>query len=106
MRIRFGTAASSNLQVYLLPVLIYRVHCRYIILNNIKLGKEKLLILFHGSSNFVQGLHALFTGEDDTWEAWLVFDKSGFKLGGGNTIKLRRGFSSSGSLKPTQVSVL
>ncbi|XP_020088606.1 phospholipase SGR2 isoform X1 [Ananas comosus] len=48
------------------------------------------------------GLHALFTGEDDTWEAWLVFDKSGFKLGGGNTIKLRRGFSSSGSLKPTQ----
>uniref|UniRef100_A0A0E0LQI7 DDHD domain-containing protein n=1 Tax=Oryza punctata TaxID=4537 RepID=A0A0E0LQI7_ORYPU len=45
-------------------------------------------------------LHALFTGEDDTWEAWLVFD-TGPKLGG-NTIKLRRGFSSSGSAKPTQ----
>ncbi|KAL6856925.1 hypothetical protein ACP4OV_018307 [Aristida adscensionis] len=45
-------------------------------------------------------LHALFTGEDDTWEAWLVFD-TGPKLGS-NTIKLRRGFSSSGSAKPTQ----
>ncbi|KAG8086633.1 hypothetical protein GUJ93_ZPchr0010g8921 [Zizania palustris] len=45
-------------------------------------------------------LHALFTGEDDTWEAWLVFD-TGPKLGG-STIKLRRGFSSSGSAKPTQ----
>ncbi|XP_040382779.1 phospholipase SGR2 isoform X2 [Oryza brachyantha] len=45
-------------------------------------------------------LHALFTGEDDTWEAWLVFD-TGPKLVG-NTIKLRRGFSSSGSAKPTQ----
>uniref|UniRef100_A0A0D9X3Q3 DDHD domain-containing protein n=1 Tax=Leersia perrieri TaxID=77586 RepID=A0A0D9X3Q3_9ORYZ len=45
-------------------------------------------------------LHALFTGEDDTWEAWLVFD-TGPKLGG-STIKLKRGFSSSGSTKPTQ----
>ncbi|KAG8046318.1 hypothetical protein GUJ93_ZPchr0008g12586 [Zizania palustris] len=45
-------------------------------------------------------LHALFTGEDDTWEAWLVFG-TGPKLGS-NTIKLRRGFSSSGSAKPTQ----
>ncbi|KAK3124196.1 hypothetical protein QOZ80_7BG0583200 [Eleusine coracana subsp. coracana] len=45
-------------------------------------------------------LHALFTGEDDTWEAWLVFD-TGPKLGS-NTIKLRRGFSSSGSVKLSQ----
>ena len=50
---------------------------------------------------FLQGLHALFTGEDDTWEACLVFD-TGPKLGS-NTIKLRRGFSSSGSANPTQV---
>ncbi|ONK73155.1 uncharacterized protein A4U43_C04F27840 [Asparagus officinalis] len=52
----------------------------------------------------VQGLHALFTGEDDTWEAWLVYDSGGFSLnfGRGNGIKLRRGFSPSGSLKPTQ----
>jgi hypothetical protein len=49
----------------------------------------------------VQDLHALFTGEDDTWEAWLVFD-TGPKLGS-NTIKLRRGFSSSESAKPSQV---
>ncbi|KAH0451777.1 hypothetical protein IEQ34_019076 [Dendrobium chrysotoxum] len=49
-----------------------------------------------------QGLHALFTGEDDTWEAWLDFDTSGFTLGRGNGIKLRRGFQTSGSLKPTQ----
>ncbi|KAF8712652.1 hypothetical protein HU200_028409 [Digitaria exilis] len=40
----------------------------------------------------VPDLHALFTGEDDTWEAWLVFD-IGPKLGS-STIKLRRGFSS------------
>ncbi|KAJ3681428.1 hypothetical protein LUZ60_015917 [Juncus effusus] len=52
-----------------------------------------------GSSQ--EQLHALFTGEDDTWEAWLVFD-DGFKLGAGNSVKLRRGFSASGSSKPTQ----
>jgi len=46
------------------------------------------------------GLHAFFTGEDDTWEAWLVFD-TGPKLGS-NTIKIRRGFSSSGAANPTQ----
>lgn len=51
-----------------------------------------------------QGLHALFTGEDDTWEAWLVFDNAGFglKMGRGHGIKLRRGFSLSGATKPTQ----
>ncbi|KAK6945735.1 DDHD domain [Dillenia turbinata] len=51
------------------------------------------------------GLHALFTGEDDTWEAWLNVDASGFSSVislGGNGIKLRRGFSTSQSLKPTQ----
>ncbi|CAO2190103.1 unnamed protein product, partial [Urochloa humidicola] len=45
-------------------------------------------------------LHALFTGEDDTWEAWLVFD-TGPKLGS-NTIKLRRGFPGSDPTKPSQ----
>ncbi|WOL03623.1 phospholipase SGR2 [Canna indica] len=49
-----------------------------------------------------RGLHALFTGEDDTWEAWLAFDSTGFSLGSGNSVKLRRGFSTSGSLNPTQ----
>ncbi|KAL5543212.1 hypothetical protein UlMin_010922 [Ulmus minor] len=51
------------------------------------------------------GLHALFTGEDDTWEAWLNVDASGFSsvvpLGGGG-IKLRRGYLASNSPKPTQ----
>jgi hypothetical protein len=51
----------------------------------------------------VQDLHALFTGEDDTWEAWLVFD-TGPNIGS-NTIKLRRGFSpsESASTNPSQV---
>ncbi|XP_068647441.1 phospholipase SGR2 [Aristolochia californica] len=50
-----------------------------------------------------QGLHALFTGEDDTWEAWLAIDNSGFFVGlRGDVVKLRRGFSMSGSAKPTQ----
>ncbi|XP_026665196.2 phospholipase SGR2 isoform X2 [Phoenix dactylifera] len=51
-----------------------------------------------------QGLHALFTGVDDTWEAWLVSHNSSFTLnaGRGNGVKLRRGFSPSGSLNPTQ----
>ncbi|KAJ4964881.1 hypothetical protein NE237_016730 [Protea cynaroides] len=52
-----------------------------------------------------QGLHALFTGEEDTWEAWMNYDASAFSnvVGlRGNGIKLRRGYSSSGSLKPTQ----
>ncbi|GKV09233.1 hypothetical protein SLEP1_g20768 [Rubroshorea leprosula] len=51
------------------------------------------------------GLHALFTGEDDTWEAWLYVDASGFSSVisfGGNGIKLRRGYSASHSPKPTQ----
>ncbi|KAL0854612.1 hypothetical protein Bca101_059764 [Brassica carinata] len=51
------------------------------------------------------GLHALFTGEDNTWEAWLNVDPSG--LSGivgytGNGIKLRRGYAGSYSPKPTQ----
>nr|KJB59679.1 hypothetical protein B456_009G267200 [Gossypium raimondii] len=51
------------------------------------------------------GLHALFTGEDDTWEAWLNVDASGFSSVisfGGSAIKLRRGYSASHSPKPTQ----
>ncbi|KAI3931823.1 hypothetical protein MKW98_012233 [Papaver atlanticum] len=54
---------------------------------------------------FTPGLHALFTGEDDTWEAWLNADSYGFSnivCLKGNAIKLRRGYSSSGSAKPTQ----
>ncbi|VFQ66803.1 unnamed protein product [Cuscuta campestris] len=54
---------------------------------------------------FSPGLHALFTGEDDTWEGWLNFDASGlssiFRFGGKN-IKLRRGYAPSQSMKPTQ----
>ncbi|KAJ3691677.1 hypothetical protein LUZ61_020841 [Rhynchospora tenuis] len=42
-----------------------------------------------------QGSHALFTGEDNNWEATLVHS-------GGKSVKLRRGFSTSGSSKPTQ----
>ncbi|EOY17113.1 hypothetical protein SCA6_009722 [Theobroma cacao] len=51
------------------------------------------------------GLHALFTGEDDTWEAWLNVDASGFSSVisfSGNAVKLRRGFSASHFPKPTQ----
>ncbi|KAK4408753.1 Phospholipase SGR2 [Sesamum angolense] len=51
-----------------------------------------------------QGLHALFTGEDDTWEAWLSVD-SGFSsvVGfGRNNSKLRRGYAPSQSQKPTK----
>ncbi|KAH9625877.1 hypothetical protein KSS87_016508 [Heliosperma pusillum] len=52
-----------------------------------------------------QGLHALFTGEDPTWEAWLNVDASGFSgivNLGGKGIKLRRGYAASPSPKPTQ----
>ncbi|KAF2300626.1 hypothetical protein GH714_014564 [Hevea brasiliensis] len=55
-----------------------------------------------------QGLHALFTGEDNTWEAWLNVDASSFSSIislSGNGIKLRRGYSASQSAKPTQVPV-
>ncbi|XP_071737236.1 phospholipase SGR2-like [Rutidosis leptorrhynchoides] len=51
------------------------------------------------------GLHALFTGEDDTWDAWLNVPSSGFAgvvSFGGTSIKLRRGYASSHSPKPTQ----
>ncbi|KAL0417935.1 UNVERIFIED_CONTAM: Phospholipase SGR2 [Sesamum radiatum] len=55
-----------------------------------------------------QGLHALFTGEDDTWEAWLSVD-SGFSsvVGfGRNNSKLRRGYAPSQSQKPTKMRLL
>ncbi|CAK9256870.1 unnamed protein product [Sphagnum jensenii] len=51
------------------------------------------------------GLHALFMGEDDTWEAILAVDASGisFVLGlKGNGVKLRRGFAPPDSAHPTQ----
>ncbi|KAJ7558815.1 hypothetical protein O6H91_04G057000 [Diphasiastrum complanatum] len=51
------------------------------------------------------GLHALFTGEDDTWEASLRADAYGltYVLGlQGSGIKLRRGFAPSGSPQPTR----
>ncbi|GAB2268429.1 Phospholipase sgr2 [Dionaea muscipula] len=56
----------------------------------------------HGST---VGLHALFIGEDDTWEAWLNIDAIGFSSVinfGGNGMKLRRGYAPSQSPKPTQ----
>ncbi|KAH9725517.1 phospholipase SGR2 [Citrus sinensis] len=52
-----------------------------------------------------QGLHALFTGEDDTWEAWLNVDASGFSSiisFSGNGIKLRRGYSQTISANPSK----
>ncbi|XP_060196075.1 phospholipase SGR2 isoform X1 [Lycium barbarum] len=54
---------------------------------------------------FSPGLHAIFTGEDDTWEAWLNADASGFAgaIGfGGSGVKLRRGYALPQSSKPTQ----
>eukprot|EP00249_Psilotum_nudum_P015735 c25495_g1_i1 orf=251-3232(+) len=52
-----------------------------------------------------QGLHALFTGEDDSWEAWLSIDATGissvFGLKGSG-IKLRRGFAPPESSQLTQ----
>ncbi|GAA0143019.1 phospholipase [Lithospermum erythrorhizon] len=51
------------------------------------------------------GLNALFTGEDDTWEAWLSVEASGFSnviSAGGKSIQLRRGYAPSQSPKPTQ----
>lgn len=57
----------------------------------------------------MQGLHALFTGEDDTWEAWLAVDASGISSVvslGNNGIKLRRGYAPSQSKKPTQVTLI
>lgn len=58
---------------------------------------------------WIQGLHALFTGEDDSWEAWLSADASGLSSVislGGNGIKLRRGYAPPQSPKPTQVLLL
>ncbi|KAL6499934.1 hypothetical protein OROGR_027844 [Orobanche gracilis] len=55
------------------------------------------------------GLHALFTGEDDTWEAWLSVDACGFSgviSLGRNGIKLRRGYAPAQSKKPTQAILL
>nr|GEV11683.1 phospholipase SGR2 [Tanacetum cinerariifolium] len=52
-----------------------------------------------------RGLHAIFTGEDDTWDAWLNIPSSGFSgivNLGGTGIKLRRGYAPSHSPKPTQ----
>ncbi|PWA71422.1 shoot gravitropism 2 (SGR2) [Artemisia annua] len=50
------------------------------------------------------GLHVIFTGEDDTWDAWLKIPSSGFSSTvhfRGTGIKLRRGYAPSQSPKPT-----
>ena len=55
---------------------------------------------------FLQGLHAIFTGEDDTWDAWLKIPSyvfSGTVHFRGTGIKLRRGYAPSQSPKPTHV---
>ncbi|KAG6415522.1 hypothetical protein SASPL_122934 [Salvia splendens] len=52
-----------------------------------------------------QGLHALFTGEDDTWKAWLGVDVSrisGVVKFGKNGINIRRGYAPPQSQKPTK----
>ena len=54
---------------------------------------------------FLQGLqplHAIFMGEDDTWDAWLKIPSSGFSGTvhfRGTGIKLRRGYAPSQSPK-------
>ncbi|XP_041993565.1 phospholipase SGR2-like isoform X3 [Salvia splendens] len=51
------------------------------------------------------GLHALFTGEDDTWKAWLGVDVSrisGVVKFGKNGINIRRGYAPPQSQKPTK----
>ncbi|CAM6085035.1 unnamed protein product [Calypogeia fissa] len=56
----------------------------------------------HGAT---QGLHALFTGEDDSWEAWLCVDTTGISLVlglRGSGVKLRRGFALPETPQPTQ----
>ncbi|BBN19897.1 phospholipase DDHD1 [Marchantia polymorpha subsp. ruderalis] len=56
----------------------------------------------HGAS---EGLHALFTGEDDSWEAWLCIDANRVSqvLGlRGSDFRLRRGFVLPESAQPTQ----
>nr|XP_043625139.1 phospholipase SGR2-like [Erigeron canadensis] len=64
-------------------------------------GQFAARVDIQGSS---QGLYALFTGEDDTWEAWLNVDArfSNLVKLGGASIKLRRGYAPSHSSKPTQ----
>ena len=58
---------------------------------------------------FLQGLqplHAIFTGEDDTWDAWLKIPSSGFSCTfhfRGTVIKLRHGYAPFQSPKPTHV---
>lgn len=62
--------------------------------------------LKHAALWWGQGLHALFTGEDDSWEAWLCVDTTGisFVLGlRGSGVKLRRGFTLPEAPQPTQV---
>ncbi|PWA83010.1 shoot gravitropism 2 (SGR2) [Artemisia annua] len=52
------------------------------------------------------GLHAIFTGEYDTWDAWLKIPSSGFSgivHFRGTGIKLRRGYAPSQLPKPTHV---
>ncbi|PWA80896.1 shoot gravitropism 2 (SGR2) [Artemisia annua] len=52
------------------------------------------------------GLHAIFTGEDDTWDAWLKIPSSGFSGTvhfRGTGIKLRRGYAPSQSPKPNHL---
>ncbi|PWA89006.1 shoot gravitropism 2 (SGR2) [Artemisia annua] len=65
---------------------------------------SRLFVALVDMQGSAPGLHAIFMGEDDTWDAWLKILSSGFSGTvhfRGSGIKLMRGYAPSQSPKPT-----
>ena len=73
IRSRFGTAEHFNHLDYLLPNLICKGLPRYVVFDaKLMFGTSNFVVFYVSIKHdtcLLQGLHAIFTGEDDTWDA-------------------------------------
>jgi hypothetical protein len=108
IRSRFGTAEHFN-QLYIICFPSCYATRMFVFDAKLIFGTSNF-VDFYVSINhvtcFLQGLHVIFTGEDDTQDACLKISSSRFSGTvhfRGTGIKLRRGYAPSQSPKPTHV---
>lgn len=109
IRSRFGTAEHFN-QLYIICCPSWYATRMFVFDAKLIFGTSNFVVFYVSINHvifFLQGLHAIFTGEDDTWDAsWLKIPSFGFSATlhfQGTGIRLRRGYAPSQSPKPTHV---
>lgn len=108
IRSRFGTAEHFN-QLYIICCPSWYATSMFVFYAKLIFGTSNFVVFYiiiNHVTCFLQGLYAIFTGEDDTRDAWLKIPSSVFSGTvdfRGTGIKLRRGYAPSRSPKPTHV---